>query len=433
MNTTLQTSSDRRLGPPAGSPITTLAEIDITGELDSRPPRVPDYKREQDSFSALAAELARRPHGVLQRLSEAALDLCNAHSAGVSLLDGDQFRCEAAAGALADARGGTMPRQASPHGVCVERDCTRLMNLPDRCFPALVAEPRVVEVMLLPFHERERAVGTVWIVSHSENRRFDREDERIVRKLANYAAAGWQFWKASERAEESNRRKDRLLATLGHELRNPLAAIAAATVVLEEYVEDGSGAARAIDVIARQTRHVERLAGDLLDSGRLASGKLRLKTAPLDLWNVVTDAVETCRTRIAQFKVDVSVKMHGPSAIVDGDAVRLAQVFSNLIDNAVKFTPAGGRVTITGELDRTSARVAIRDTGAGIPCDQIQRIFEPFAQLHDGRETSAAGRLGIGLSIVRSLVELHSGTVSVVSDGPGKGSCFTVCLPVQVP
>jgi signal transduction histidine kinase len=409
-----------------------FAEVDIRPELDSRPLRLPDYEREHEAFALLASELARNPKNVLQKLAEVALDLCKAQTSGVSLVDGDLLRWEAVAGTLSAARGRPMPRHTSPCGVCIERDTTQLMHLPDRCFSALHAEPRFVEIMIIPFHDRDEAIGTVWIASHSHDRRFDREDERILRMLASYASAGWQLWKACDVAEQSNRRKDRLIATLGHELRNPLAAIAAATAVLDQYVGDGGSSARALAVIARQTRLVERLAGDLLDSSRLASGKLRLEVAPLDLWRVVTEAVETCRTKIERRRLDVSVKMPEMPTIVDGDSVRLAQVFSNLIDNATKFTPEGGRVTIAGTQDGPHASVAIRDSGAGIPRDQIQRIFEPFAQLHDLHDTSSTSGLGLGLSLVRSLSELHGGTVSVVSDGPGQGSCFTVRLPVRV-
>jgi signal transduction histidine kinase len=125
-----------------------------------------------------------------------------------------------------------MPRAASPCGVCIDENVTQLMHLPDRHFPALRAEPRFIEVLLIPFRVHGRPVGTVWIVSHTDERKFDREDERVVRTLAQFASAGWQLWNALEAAEEANHRKDEFVAMVGHELRNPLAAICNAVHIL---------------------------------------------------------------------------------------------------------------------------------------------------------------------------------------------------------
>ncbi len=176
-------------------------------------------------------EMAENPRNMLHKLVEIAVGLCRADTAGVSVLDGDVFRWEAVAGVFANARGGTMPRAESPCGVCIDRDATQLMHLADRCFPALFAEPRFVEALLIPFHHRGKPVGTIWIVSHSFEKRFNREDERNVRVLARFASAGWDFWKNVEATTEINRRKDDFLAVLGHELRNPFAAITAAASV----------------------------------------------------------------------------------------------------------------------------------------------------------------------------------------------------------
>jgi len=145
---------------------------------------------------------------MLQRLVETARELCRADTAGISLLEGDVFRWEAVAGVFASYRDGTMPRAASPCGVCIDENVTQLMHLPDRHFPALRAEPRFVEALLIPFRVRGRPVGTVWIVSHTDERKFDREDERVVQTLAQFAAAGWQLWNALEAAEEANHHKD---------------------------------------------------------------------------------------------------------------------------------------------------------------------------------------------------------------------------------
>jgi signal transduction histidine kinase len=425
-----QDSAGVRRNPSPEFPIATLNDVDIRCELDTRHRRSPDYEREHSTFALLAAELTGNPRDFLPMIAAVALDLCNAHTAGVSLLAGDEVRSEAVSGVFASARGTVLPRHESPSGICIERDQTQLMYLPDRCFRAMYADPRFVEMLLVPFHDHHGAIGTVWIASHSHDRQFDREDERIVGILAQYASAGRWLWTMHEAATELNQRNDRLLAFLGHELRNPLAAIEAATGVLEQHMTDTHGM-RAVEVIARQARLIERLAGDLLDRSRLVNGKLRLEPTPVDLWQIVAEAVDTCRPQIERRQLRLTVELPQPPATVHGDPVRLTQIFSNLIDNASKFTSELGQVTISGSLDGHHACVSIRDDGIGIPRDQIQRVFEPFAQLPDIKEPASASGLGLGLSLVRSLAELHRGTVTVVSDGIGRGSCFTVRLPLH--
>ena len=423
-------SAGVRRNPPPEARTATLNDVDIRPELDARPRRSPNYEDEHSVFALLAVELTGNSREFLQMLARVALDLCSAHTAGVSLLEGDDIRAHAVAGVLASARGTAVPREQSPSGLCIDGDQPQLMYLPDRCFPAMYADPRIVEILLVPFHDRQRAIGTVWIASHSQERQFDREDERIVNVLARYASAGRWLWTMHDAAAELNQRNDRLLAFLGHELRNPLAAIEAATGVLEQQMKDTPGL-RAVEVIARQARLIERLAGDLLDRSRVVNGKLRLEVTPVDLWKLVAEAVETCRPQITRRQLRVSVELPQRAAIVQGDSVRLTQIFSNLIDNAAKFTSEAGQVTIAGSLDGGNVSVSIRDNGIGIPRDQIQRVFEPFAQLPDLKDTTSASGLGLGLSLVRSLAELHRGTVTVVSDGIGRGSCFTVRLPLH--
>jgi len=164
-------SSDRP--PPSTRPAdltkrkATFEEVDIRSELSARPQRTPDYAAEHRAMKVLTAEMTANPRNMLQKLVETALDLCRADTAGISILEGDVFRWEALAGVFAAYRGSTMPRDASPCGVCIDQNTTQLMHLPDRCFPALLTEPRFVEAMLMPFHDRGKAVGTVWIVANN--------------------------------------------------------------------------------------------------------------------------------------------------------------------------------------------------------------------------------------------------------------------------
>jgi signal transduction histidine kinase len=408
----------------------TLDQVDIRAALQQRPSRPADLENEHRAFRTLAAEMAINPRNMLQKLVEVAVDLCHAHTAGISLLEGDVFRWEAVAGVFAPARGGTMPREASPCGVCIDRDATQLMHLADRCFPALLAEPRFVEALLIPFHAHGKPIGTVWVVSHSEDVKFDKEDERIVRELSQFASAGWQLLAASEALARSNKRKDHFLATLGHELRNPLGAIVAAAAMLKVSA-NGEPIGRAVDVIARQSSHASRLVDDLLDIERIESGKLQLERRTVDVRAVVAETVEMRRPLIEQRRHALTMDLGDAPILIEADPVRVAQVVSNLVDNAAKYTPEKGRITVAVSAEDDGAVIVVRDTGIGIPPERTHTIFEAFTQLHESRDV--AGGLGIGLALVKSLSELHGGSVKVVSDGLNHGSAFIVRLPTRPP
>ena len=185
----------------------TLDDVVTNSELNCRKSRDPDYQAEAEALEVLAQTMAISPDTLLQTLVELALQLCRAGTAGVSLLerqqDQDVFRWEALAGVLKEHINGTMPRYASPCGTTIDRNATQLMYLPERFFPALKIEPPIVEALLIPFTVENKPIGTVWVVTHNEDRNFDQEDERIIRTLAQFAAAGWQLWNARETAESA--------------------------------------------------------------------------------------------------------------------------------------------------------------------------------------------------------------------------------------
>src|ERR1700730_12670767 len=418
-----------RLIPDPDLPITPLEEVDICSALEARPQRLPNHEAEREAWAALATEMAESPRNMLQKLAERALELCQADSAGISLLEGDVFRWEALAGVFAVFRSGTMPRDASPCGVCIDRNATQLMYLPDRCFPALLTEPRFVETLLIPFHVHGKPVGTVWAVSHNYERKFDREDERALRTLAQFASAGWQLWEAYEAASESSRNKDKFLAMLGHELRNPLAAILNANDVVQKLGINDSGIEQSAGVVARQTLHLCRMADDLIDLDRINRGKLDLHRERTELRTIVAHAVETTRAQIEHRRHELSVRIPTETIRIEGDPVRLAQLLSNLLDNAAKYTPSGGKISVKAEVVHEQVCIRVRDTGIGIPSERINSIFGLYTQLQNPATTVSTG-LGLGLTLVRNLVGLHGGSVEVVSDGPGKGSQFTVRLPI---
>jgi signal transduction histidine kinase/ActR/RegA family two-component response regulator len=231
-----------------------------------------------------------------------------------------------------------------------------------------------------------------------------------------------------ERAERDNRTKDEFLAMLAHELRNPLGAISNAVRVLALTHAEGASATGAEEVIARQVGHISFLMNELLDVERVVSGKMRLNRQPLDLAEAVHRAVGSFT---GDARLDRHIEISTEPVWIDGDAVRLDQVLANLVTNAVKYTPSGGRIRVVLRADGTDAVFSVEDTGVGISPRLLPFIFDLYVQAERTLDR-AEGGLGIGLTLVRRLVELHGGTIEASSEGEGRGSRFTVRLK-QIP
>jgi signal transduction histidine kinase len=422
-----------RLDPPVGGPTASFTEVDIRAELRTRPRRSPNYEEENRALAVLAREMAANPRNMLHKLVEVAADLCDADTAGISLLDGDVFRWEAVAGKLANTRGGTMPRTASPCGVCIDQNSTLLIRLPHRYFSEISAEHGVVEALLIPFHHQGAPIGTVWIVSQSATRQFDSEDERIVSVLAQFASSAWQLWKSYEAASEASERKSDFLALIGHELRNPVSAITTAAAMARQRQLEGDTSTRHMDVIMRQCQQMVRLVDDLLDMARAENRKLELRKRLIDIGVVVRETVDAKRQQVEAHHHHLALDLGAEPLLADADPVRVAQVVANLVDNAVKYTPDGGTVTVAVHRTAGEAReieISVSDTGVGLPPEELTNIFNPFIQLNECARRNGGG-LGLGLPLVRTLAELHGGTVRATSAGVGQGSCFTVSLPAE--
>ncbi len=227
----------------------------------------------------------------------------------------------------------------------------------------------------------------------------------------------------------SDQRKDEFLAVLAHELRNPLAPISNALQVLKHASDQPERVNSVREVMERQMHQLVRLIDDLLDVNRITRGKLHLRRARVDLAEVVGAAVESSRTAIDACGHQLVIDLPAEPVWLVVDPMRIAQVISNLLANAARYTPTGGRIELRGHSDGESVQISVTDNGIGIPRDSLSRVFEIFAQLNEPR-ARAANSLGIGLALVRSLVEMHGGSVTAHSAGPGTGSCFAVNLPL---
>jgi signal transduction histidine kinase len=233
---------------------------------------------------------------------------------------------------------------------------------------------------------------------------------------------------ARKQAEDQNKHKDNFLAMLGHELRNPLAPIAAAADVLSALYAHDERITQTSAIVTRQTEHMRELIEDLLDISRIAKGLLELDKRELDARQIVSTAVEQVRPMMAARRHSLRTDMPDQAVLLLGDKKRLVQVLANLLNNAAKYTPDGGLITLEMTLDEEHVAIKVADNGVGMPPELVQRAFDMFEQAERSSDRSEGG-LGIGLALVKNLVHLHGGHVSVHSAGPGCGTTFTICLP----
>ncbi len=273
---------------------------------------------------------------------------------------------------------------------------------------------------------RGRNIGLVQLVDKPEGS-FTQDDEAMLVQLAQMASVAAENARLYKELRDNDRRKNEFLAMLAHELRNPLAAIEGAVRLsrqtgLEEHRE------WAAEVVQRQTRQLSRLIDDLLDISRINSGKIHLRRERLDLATVVTRAVDTIRPAVDARGHDLAVTIEGGPHHLDADPTRLEQVLVNLLANAAKYTPDRGRLGLSARREGDEVVVEVRDDGVGIAPEILPRVFDAFIQA-DQTLDRAGGGLGVGLTLVRRLLELHGGSITATSEGSGKGSTFTVRLP----
>jgi PAS domain S-box-containing protein len=314
-----------------------------------------------------------------------------------------------------------------------------VMNISDSMLQRVAVDPEHLQILrnlglssyiIVPLRTRERVFGTISFIATDSGKKFNQEDLHFAEDLARRASVAVENAKLYGEAQAINRIKDEFLATLSHELRTPLNVILGHAEILKtEAPSLGEDLDTSIDAIFRNAKVQNQIIGDLLDVSAIITGKISFNPTILDPGDVAKTAVESIRFAALSKGVKLTLVPDGHHCYISGDPVRLQQVVWNLLSNAVKFTPKGGEVTVTTFGENSCCNIEVRDTGQGIEPNFLPYVFDRFRQ-EDSSMTRKFGGLGLGLSIVRQLVELHGGTINVESRGKGQGSSFRVSLPV---
>jgi PAS domain S-box-containing protein len=383
----------------------------------------------QREIAALGSEGGAFLHAVLARTA----DLAGAEGACLEMREGEELVYAAACGLAEGFVGLRLDIARSFSGRCLTSRTVQRCDDSER-------DPRVDRaacrrvglraMVATPLRYGDDLFGVLKLMS-SRVGAFDAATEHTLGLMGEFLGATIARKRAEEALREADRRKDAFLAMLGHELRNPLAPIRNSLYLLERTAPGGESTRRAHAVIDRQVTHLTRLVDDLLDVTRIARGKITLEREPLELGGLVRGTLEDYRETFAQSRLALTLALPEEALWVSADRTRLAQVIGNLLGNAAKFTPPGGRVSVSLDSDGHSGQAVLRvcDTGIGIAPELLARVFEPFAQADTTLERSRGG-LGLGLATVKGLVELHGGRVGVQSAGLGAGTELTVRLPL---
>jgi len=303
-----------------------------------------------------------------------------------------------------------------PHGPQIPYSPEHVIGLAIYCLVGLFIVFVSDALQAIPHHAEASAAVTL------------RQKEQLEREIAERKRLENELRQQACELAETIRRKDEFLAMLAHELRNPLAPVRSGLHILKQLGISGTPLERVQQIMERQVELLTQLVDDLLDLSRIGHGKIRLRKQKINLGDVVNQAVETSRPLIEQRRHDLIVTLPPQALHLEADPTRLEQILINLLNNSAKYTPEGGRIWLIGSQEDGEVVLRIRDTGPGIPAEMLPRIFQPFQQA-DWVSGSPGAGLGIGLTLVRRLTELHGGRVEVHSPGVGKGSEFVVHLP----
>jgi signal transduction histidine kinase/DNA-binding response OmpR family regulator len=292
------------------------------------------------------------------------------------------------------------------------------------------AQFRIEQAVMLPLVARGKIHGVLSLAVATSDKRLDDAEVGLASDIAGRVAMALDNSLLFKRIQDADRRKNDFLATLSHELRNPLAPMRTALHAMRLSGQWPAEASAVREMLERQVEHMSRLVDDLLDVARINQGKIQLRKEKVDLAAKIMRVLETCRPPIEAAGLQLHVSLPAESVWVEGDRVRLQQIFENLVTNAGKYTQAGGRIDVSLGVERDDAVIRIRDTGVGIAPEMLPKIWEMFAQADNAADQAKSG-LGIGLSLARQLVHLHAGRIAAASEGLGEGSEFTVRLPLM--
>jgi signal transduction histidine kinase/DNA-binding NarL/FixJ family response regulator len=293
----------------------------------------------------------------------------------------------------------------------------------------LVSDDGGVQCIIAPLIARGRAFGTMGVISRLSSRKYIPNDLALTEDFAHRAAVSIDNARLYKEAQDANRLKDEFVAMISHELRTPLTPIMGAVHMLRmEDQLDGAAIERSLDMIERNVRTQAQIIDDLLDISRIVTGKLRLKLGEIDVQSVVAAAIEAVRPATEAKNIQLRLSLTSDPGCVLGDPDRLQQIVWNLLSNAAKFTPPGGKITLSLGATVYGVEIRVTDSGIGIAPEFLPFVFDRFRQA-DSSSTRVHGGLGLGLAIVRQLVELHGGSVHAESAGTGRGSSFVVRLP----
>jgi signal transduction histidine kinase len=288
-------------------------------------------------------------------------------------------------------------------------------------FPGLPEPSPMNRTRILVFFVEGLAISCSFEAMHRARQRLQEKKDQLEDEIKQRQAIEQELVSAA-------RRKNQFLATLAHELRNPLAPIRNCLEIMRQTHGDPTHIEQARIMMERQVNHMVRLVDDLLDVSRISRNKIELRSERVALGDIIQQAVETSRPCIEAAQHELTVNLPSQPILVEADPVRLIQVFANLLNNAAKYTERGGHIWLNARCLGGEAAVAVRDNGIGIPADMLGQVFDMFTQVEQSLDRSQGG-LGIGLTLVKKLVEMHGGSVEAHSQGPGQGSEFVVRLP----